>query len=79
MKAKTPDERLMVQFYQMALDRGDLFCVLKIKEAARATSQKDTAVKNIVKHLAQANFIEKIDDGLVRLTPQGCRFVEEEL
>ncbi len=79
MKALTPDEKLMLEFYRMAQEKGDLFCVLTVKDAAKKAGLKDTATKNIVKLLAQANFVEKIDEAKICLTKYGCRFVEEDL
>jgi Mn-dependent DtxR family transcriptional regulator len=79
MKAKTPDEKLMLQFYQMAEQKGDLLCVLSVKLAAEKVGLKETATKNIIKLLAQANFVIKIDETRIHLTEHGCRFVQEEL
>ncbi len=79
MKAYTPDEKLMIQFYRMAKEKGDLLSVLSVKRAAEKAGLKETATKNIVKLLAQANFITKIDGFTIRLTEHGCRFVQDDL
>jgi Mn-dependent DtxR family transcriptional regulator len=74
-KSRTPDERLMIAFYQAAMESGDPFRELEVPGIANALGQKETAVKNIIKHLAQANFIKKIDYSRVYLTQHGCNFV----
>ncbi len=77
MKGTTPDEKLMIEFYRVS--KGDLSFEIDIMAAAKKIGLKEIALKNIVKHLAQANFLIKIGDTHARLTPHGCRFVLEEL
>lgn len=77
MKGTTPDEKLMVEFYRVS--KGDTSYEIDIRAAAKKIGLKETALKNIVKHLAQANFLIKIGDTHIRLTSNGCRFVLEEL
>lgn len=80
MRAKTtPDERFLIQLYQAALAAGDLHAEIDIRPIAKAMGQKETAMKNIIKHLAQANFLKKIDETTVRLTDRGCCFAIEML
>ncbi len=76
-KGLTPDERFLYKLYQMAEERGDLFEEIDAAAVAKAVSLKETALKNIIKHLAQANFIQKCGDHSVRLTENGRRFVEQ--
>lgn len=71
----TPDERFLIKFYEMAMAEGDPHAVLDYRRVAKAIGQKETAVKNIVKHLAQANFLKKVDETTLHLTVQGCDFV----
>jgi len=71
----TSDEKLMLKFYEMATEKGDPRMPLNPLKAARALGIKETALKNIIKHLAQANLVKKIDDVLIALTPRGCDFV----
>ena len=47
----------------------------KMRKSGAALGQKQIAVKNIVKHLAQANFIKKLGGTMICLTPRGCDFV----
>ena len=75
-KAQTPDERFLLQLHQMAKSLGDPHKPLSITRVAKAVGLKETAVKNIVKHLAQANLVEKIGHDQVALTARGISLVE---
>lgn len=72
----TPDERFLSKLYELAKSKGDLHSEVKIADVARATGLKETATKNIVKDLAQANFLKKGENETVYLTERGCQFVE---
>lgn len=74
-KSQTPDERLLLKLYQIAMSNGDPFSEIDLRGVAPVLGQKQIAVKNIVKLLAQANFIKKIDDVTIHLTQRGCDFV----
>ncbi|MBF8262940.1 MAG: hypothetical protein HW387_605 [Parachlamydiales bacterium] len=74
-RSQTPDERLLIKLYQVAMESGDPFSHIDLRGAAASLGQKEIAVKNIVKLLAQANFVKKIDDSTVHLTQRGCDFV----
>lgn len=76
-KGLTPDEKFLHKLYQMAQEKGDLFQEIDSFAVAKAVSLKETALKNIIKHLAQANFVIKCGGSLVKLTENGCRFVEQ--
>jgi len=73
-KRQTADERLMAELYKTALQNKNLFEEIDVRPIMHAIGQKDTAIKTILKHLAQANFILKIDTYIVKLTPHGVRF-----
>lgn len=75
MKKSTPDERFLVKLYEMAMEGGDPHAFIDYRGVAKAIGQKETATKNIVKHLLQANFLKKVDDTTVYLTEHGCDFV----
>jgi len=80
MKAKgTPDERFLIKLYQTAMASGDPHAVIDYRGVAKAIGQKETAIKNIIKHLAQANFLKKEGDDSVYLTERGCSFVLDAL
>jgi len=76
-KATTPDERFLIKCYQTALAKGDPYQILDYRSIARSIGQKETAMKNIIKHLAQANLIKKIGETTLQLTPRGCALVLE--
>lgn len=78
-KSLTPDEKFLKKLYEMAEAKGDLFQEIDSLIVAKAVSLKDTALKNIIKHLAQANFLEKGEATFVRLTENGRRFVEQQI
>ncbi|MDP1608187.1 MAG: hypothetical protein Q8L98_02600 [Chlamydiales bacterium] len=78
-KGVTPDERFLLALYQLANQKGDLFQCLDASIVGNSVSLKETAVKNIVKHLAQANFLIKEGESELRLTQHGCNFVEQYL
>lgn len=78
-KSLTPDERFLLKLYETALAKGDPLQEMDSKLIAKEVGLKETALKNIVKHLAQANFIKKTDEKILYLTPHGCKFVLEHL
>jgi Mn-dependent DtxR family transcriptional regulator len=78
-KGLTPDERFLLKLYELSNKKGDPFQKVSCKLVAQGISQTETSVKNIVKLLAQANFIKKIGDTEVCLTQQGYQFVLNEL
>lgn len=74
-KSRTPDEKLLLQLYKLAMGKGDPHEIIHLIDVMHLLGQKETAVKNIVKHLAQANFIKKLDQDAIMLTEHGCSFV----
>ena len=72
---QTPDEIVMIRLYKIAMDNGDPFFEIDLRGAQPLLGQKERAIKNIIKLLAQANFIKKVDDSTVHLTQRGCDFV----
>ena len=78
MKSKTTqDERFLIKLYETALEEGDPEGPVNFKKVAKSMGQRETATKTILKTLAQANFIKKIDDTSLYLTKRGCSFVED--
>jgi Mn-dependent DtxR family transcriptional regulator len=76
MKTKsTPDERFLIKLYETAMEGGDPHAQIDYRGIAKLLGQKETAMKNIIKHLAQANFLKKSDENTVYLTERGCNFV----
>ncbi len=78
-KGRTPDEKFLIRLYETALAKGDPCASIAFQPVARSLGQKETAIKNIIKHLAQANFVKKIGVESLALTELGCRFVLEEI
>lgn len=78
-QGRTPDERFLIKLFEIATSNGDLFSEVNFKIVGKGIGFKETATKNMVKLLAQANFITKVDDELVCLTQRGINFVEDEL
>lgn len=78
-KGRTPDEKFLIQLYKVAHEQGDPYLAIDYRGVAASIGQKESAVKNIIKLLAQANFIKKVDDTMVLLTSHGCDFVLDEL
>lgn len=76
-KGRTADERFLIKLFEIA--KGDPAKTVEIKKVAAAASQKEMLANNIVKHLAQANFVKKVGDTAIRLTQLGCDFVIQEL
>ncbi len=80
MKSKTtPDERFLIKIYQTAMAGGDPHAIIDYRGVAKALGQKETATKNIIKHLAQANFLKKVDETSICLTERGCNLVLDSL
>ncbi|HEY4254890.1 MAG TPA: hypothetical protein VGM34_00905 [Chlamydiales bacterium] len=75
-KAQTSDERFLLRLHTMASALGDPQKPISIQKVAKTVGLKETAVKNIVKHLAQANLVEKIEGDRVALTARGISLVE---
>ena len=78
-KGRTPDEKFLMQLYKIAHANGDSSVAIDYRDIAFSLSLKETAVKNIIKHLAQANFIKKVDETSIIITQRGCDFVLNEL
>lgn len=68
----TPDEKFLVRAFQTARASGDPYQTIGIAFIAKSIGQKETATKNIVKHLAGANFVQKEEEGCISLTAGGC-------
>lgn len=71
----TPDEKFLIKLYETAMAGGDPHALIDYRGIAKGLGMKETATKNIIKHLAQANFLKKGDETLVYLTERGCDFV----
>jgi Mn-dependent DtxR family transcriptional regulator len=74
-KAKTSDELFLLRLHTMANALGDPHKPISIAKVAKAVGLRETAVKNIVKHLAQANLVEKVEGDRIALTARGISLV----
>ena len=74
-KATTKDELFLLKLYEMADKLGDPTTPLDRFLIGRAIGQNDHAIGNIIRHLAQANFIKKTDENCVALTQNGIALV----
>ncbi len=75
-KSMTKDEMFLLKLYQAASAKGDPKSPINLLTIGKAIGQNDHCIKNIVRHLAQANFVKKGGEETVSLTPQGLRLVE---
>jgi hypothetical protein len=72
----TKDELFVLKLFELATAKGDATEEIDSYVVGRAIGQNDRGIYNIVKHLAQANFIKKGDENAIFLTPQGLALVE---
>ncbi len=75
MKGKTKEEKYLVNVYQTALKLGDIYCAVDRFEVGNAIGLHPRGIKTISHQLTQANFIKKISDSQVSLTPHGEKLV----
>lgn len=74
-KATTKDELFLLKLFQMATASGDVFTEIDRYAVGKAIGQNDRGIDNIVRHLAQANFVKKGDESAIYLTEQGMRLI----
>jgi predicted transcriptional regulator len=75
-KGTTKDERFLLKLHEMALKRGGAEEEVDRFAVGRAIGLNDRVIDNIVRHLAQANFVKKGEEGAVMLTPHGLSLIE---
>ena len=74
-KSLTKDELYLVKLLGLAERKGDPYAEVDRYEVGQAMGQNDKSVDNIVRMLAQTNFIKKGEHKAVFLTPHGEKFV----
>ena len=74
-KATTKDELFLLKLFQMATAKGDPFEEIDRYAVGKAIGQNDRGIDNIVRHLAQANFVKKGEESAIYLTEQGMRLI----
>lgn len=77
MLSHTKDEKYLVALYEIALATGDPYNECDIYLVGNTLSLHERAVNNIVKLLAQTNFVKKQGGNLISLTPHGHALVKE--
>ena len=78
-QSRTPDELFLIKLFEIASSKGNPLNQVKAEVVSKAIHQTERSVRNIIKLLAQANFIIKGEGTLIRLTKHGLKFVEREL
>ena len=73
----TTDESFLIKLYEEALSGGDMELEIDFLDLGRSLRQKDRAIKTIVRDLAQANFVKKVDDSKLILTPNGITLAQK--
>lgn len=76
MKSHTKDEKYLVSLYETALVTGDPYSECEMYMIGNLHSLNERAVNNIVKLLAQTNFIQKQEGTMITLTPHGKKLVD---
>lgn len=74
---KTVDEKFLIKIYEELKRCDDLEAEIDFYSVANKNNIKSHAAKNIVKILAQANFVKKIDSSTLQLTKRGIELVKE--
>jgi hypothetical protein len=74
-KSITKDELYLLKLFYLAEKMGDVSAEVDRYTVGKAIGQNDKSVDNIVRMLAQTNFIKKGEGNAVFLTPQGQRYV----
>ena len=77
MARRTKDESFLIKLYETAQNEGDLNIEINFQKLGQELTLKDKIIKNIVRDLAQANFILKTDDNTVKLTQNGITLAQK--
>lgn len=73
----TLEEQFLLKLYTLASQTGDPETPFSATYVGNALRLSPNKVKNISNILAQTNFIRKIGDGEICLTPHGLKLVEK--
>ena len=74
-KSITKDELYLVKLLELAEKLGDIFTEIDRYVVGKAIGQNDKSVDNIVRMLAQTNFVKKGEADAIFLTRQGQAYV----
>ncbi|MBM3206992.1 MAG: hypothetical protein FJZ57_00065 [Chlamydiae bacterium] len=75
-KSITRDELYLIKVLELAIKLGDYFEEVDRYAVGQSMGQNNKSVDNIVRMLAQTNFVKKGDGDNIFLTPQGLKYVE---
>lgn len=75
-KGTTKDELFLLKLHEMALKKGDVWSEVDRYAVGQAIGMNDRGIENIVRHLAQANFIKKDPEKIIFLTQHGLNLVQ---
>ncbi|MBM3198468.1 MAG: hypothetical protein FJZ58_04345 [Chlamydiae bacterium] len=70
-KSLTRDELFLLKTAEIARGYGGIFHPVSCYQVGKAIGQNDRSVDNIVRMLAQTNFVQKGHGNLISLTKQG--------
>ena len=73
--SSTKDEVYLMKLWDLAQKLGDTYAEVDRYAVGQAMGQNNKSVDNIVRMLAQTNFIKKADADAIYLTPQGEKYV----
>lgn len=76
-KKLTRDELFLVKLAEETRKKGDPFLEMDRYYIGQLIAQNDRSVDNIVRMLAQANFIEKMDGNSIQITQNGRDLAED--
>jgi len=76
-KSLTRDEQFLVKVFELAQKGEDLFTLIDRYQVGLAIGQNHRSVDNIVRMLAQTNFIKKEEDPWIYLTSLGISLAKE--
>lgn len=72
----TKDELFLLKLHLMAQASGEEDTPIDRYQIGRAVGLNDKGIDNVVRLLAQANFVKKGEGDAIYLTPQGLRLIE---
>jgi hypothetical protein len=75
-KATTKDELFLLKLYELAVKKGGPEENIDRYYIGKEIGMQHHGIDTIIKHLAQANFVKKLPDNSVYLTPHGVSLVE---
>ncbi len=76
-KRVTKDELFLVKLYGEGLKLGDPFMEIDRYQIGKLIGQNDKGIDNMVRMLAQANFIKKGDGNLIYITKHGEALIQD--